>query len=168
MGYTTRFKGKLRLSRKLTPEEIKVIHDLNTTRHGGNLISHPGCPSFYCGWTVSPDGRHVTWDGSENFYEYVPWLDFIIDRHLERWGVTASGTLYWSGDSTEDRGRIRVENSVTALLRGHRNKKEKREKESETRDRKEILYAYQPTPLRHGGRGNQDNGTVTQTVRVHA
>ena len=117
MGYTTDFTGRLKFSRKLTDEEYSTLMILSDERHGGNIDTTEGFPGFYCQWIPTNDRKYLLWDGNEKFYHYIEWLNFIIDRHLEPWGVTVTGTLRWKGESRDDKGKIRADASVLTITR---------------------------------------------------
>ena len=68
-------------------------------------------PGLWCQWTVSDDGKALYWDGGEKFYEYVPWLQYIIDHFISKWGYVLSGDVYWYGEDRDDSGLIRVSNN---------------------------------------------------------
>jgi hypothetical protein len=123
MGYTTEFRGRLKFSRQLTEVESAVMHELAETRHGGNIAEDPAFPGYYCQWIVTGDRKYLEWDGGEKFYNYIEWLNHIIDRHLEPWGVTVTGTIRWQGEERNDKGRIRADNSVLTITRGPQKRK---------------------------------------------
>ena len=58
-------------------------------------------------WVPSGTLDHIVYDGNEKFYDYVPWLTWLL-AHLKSLGVTATGTLHWSGESASDMGTIDV------------------------------------------------------------
>jgi hypothetical protein len=60
------------------------------------------------------DNGHITWDGVEKFYEYVAWLEFLVNTYLKPWGYVLNGTIDYQGEDDEDFGRIIVaDNEVT-------------------------------------------------------
>jgi len=106
MGYTTEFEGEFRLSRPLTVPEYRKLHELANTRHGGDTRPDPKFPGYYCQWTVNEDATALVWDGGEKFYEYVDWMNYIIDNFLKPWGVTLSGTIHYQGEAIGDHGNL--------------------------------------------------------------
>jgi hypothetical protein len=68
-------------------------------------------PSLWCQWIPSALGGAIVWDGAEKFYEYVPWLKYLIDRFLKPWGYTVNGEMEWQGESSDDRGIIVVQDN---------------------------------------------------------
>ena len=73
-----------------------------------------GQPQLHCDWVPTEDGNGIQWNGSEKFYGYVDWLEFIIDHFLAPWGYEVDGDVTWQGESEDDFGTIYVRNnSVT-------------------------------------------------------
>ena len=103
MGYDTKFSGALKLSRALTLPEAAFILEAND-----DPDSIQGeHPRSYMQWVPSETLDHIVYDGNEKFYDYVPWLTWLL-AHLKSLGVTATGTLHWSGESASDTGTIDV------------------------------------------------------------
>ncbi|MFC1706647.1 hypothetical protein ACFL59_07480 [Planctomycetota bacterium] len=72
-------------------------------------------PGLWCQWRPSPDGRTLAWDGIEKFYDYRPWLKYLIANMLKPWGYTVGGLVLWHGERWDDTGIIRViRNDVVA------------------------------------------------------
>lgn len=84
-------------------------------------------PGLWCQWTVGDEfggllssdeldekgiAQTIVWDEGEKFYEYVRWLQYIIDHFLKPWGYTLNGTVRWSGEEVDDVGKIIVENNI--------------------------------------------------------
>lgn len=110
MGYNTKFSGALKLSRALALTEAAVILEAN---EDPDTITGPH-PSSYMQWVPSETLDHIVYDGNEKFYNYVEWLQWLLD-HLITFGVTANGTLYWSGEDVDDTGTIEVVESVVTV-----------------------------------------------------
>lgn len=110
MGYTTNFKGQFLLNKQLTLDDYQELRNFSEDRHEGGDFPDTG----YCQWTPTSDGWHIEWDGGEKFYEYVPWLKYLIKNLLEPKGYIISGEVEWSGEESGDVGKILVvENEVT-------------------------------------------------------
>lgn len=77
-----------------------------------------GQPGLWCKWTPNEDGTTIEWSGAEKFYDYVEWLQYIIDNFLKRWGYTLNGDVEWQGENTDDIGVIRVVNNVVQAVPG--------------------------------------------------
>lgn len=71
-----------------------------------------GQPSLWCQWVPSDDGSAIKWDGGEKFYDYVEWLEYIIQHFLTPWGYTLNGDVQWQGEEPGDIGLIVVKDSV--------------------------------------------------------
>ena len=68
-------------------------------------------PGLWCQWTVDEAGTRLEWDGGEKFYEYVPWLKYLINNFFSKWGVQLNGIVYWEGEDSTDKGKIIVDNN---------------------------------------------------------
>jgi len=73
-------------------------------------------PGLWCQWHIEAEGEKLCWDGGEKFYDYVEWLRYLIDRFFEPWGVKLNGTIEWSGEDSNDKGKIRVKNNVVKAV----------------------------------------------------
>ena len=69
-------------------------------------------PGAWCQWTPSEDGTAIKWNGAEKFYEYVPWLEYLIEHFLGPWGYKVSGEVAWVGEEPGDAGEIAVADNV--------------------------------------------------------
>lgn len=76
--------------------------------------NHPPCdqPSLWCQWVPSHDGTAIVWDGGEKFYEYVDWIEYLIQHFLKPWGYVLNGEVEWFGEDANDRGMICIEDNV--------------------------------------------------------
>lgn len=73
-------------------------------------------PGLWCQWVPTEDLQGIEWDGNEEFYNYVEWLEYIIENFLERWGYKLNGEIFWQGEETGDVGKIIVtDNKVEQL-----------------------------------------------------
>lgn len=148
MGYTTEFEGSFKLDKNLDKETLMFLIKLNGTRrmkrnvsgygvegefyvdgggdsgqdHEDNVINYNQPPrtqpSLWCGWVPTKDGSAIHWDGTEKFYHYVKWIEYIIDRVLKPRGYTLNGTVFYSGeDAPDDMGEIVVVNNVVQRKR---------------------------------------------------
>lgn len=108
MGYTTKFSGSIQLSRKLTMAEAKQILEANDDPE--NIPGEKPSRS-YMQWVPTEELDHIVWDGGEKFYDYSQWLTWLCNL-MKTWGISANGTLGWSGEETGDHGIIEVRDSV--------------------------------------------------------
>lgn len=74
-------------------------------------------PGLWCQWRPSEDGREIVWDGGEKFYNYVEWIDYLIENFLEPWGIKVNGEVEWQGEERDDRGLIVVKDNVVTTKR---------------------------------------------------
>jgi len=85
------------------------------------LLDHnrpaPGVPGLWCQWVPedTEEGFQLVWDGGEKFYNYVEWLEFLIEHFLKPWGYTLNGVVSFRGESFDDAGRIHVEDNVVRV-----------------------------------------------------
>lgn len=77
-----------------------------------------GQPGLWCQWTVNGAGTYLLWDGGEKFYNYVEWLQYLIDCFFIPWGYTLNGRIIWNGEKTSDIGTIIVEDNVITVKKG--------------------------------------------------
>lgn len=76
-------------------------------------------PGLWCQWAPTEDGWFIEWDGGEKFYNYVEWLEYLIDRILAPRGYILNGTVDWQGEEREDIGRIIVKDNVITTQQGY-------------------------------------------------
>lgn len=69
-------------------------------------------PSLWCQWRPSDDGKAIEWDGSEKFYSYGKWLQYIINNFLTPKGYTLSGSVEYQGEEPSDRGWLNTLNGA--------------------------------------------------------
>lgn len=80
-------------------------------------------PSLYCDWVPSKDRLHIVHNGSEKFYNYIEWIEYIVNNFLGPWGYKVNGSVNWRGEEPGDEGTIFVyNNEVYYLEREHDNK----------------------------------------------
>jgi hypothetical protein len=65
-------------------------------------------PGLWCQWIPTADGGGIKWNGMEKFYDYVEWLQYLINNFIEPWGYVLNGEVNWQGESEEDIGIIVV------------------------------------------------------------
>jgi hypothetical protein len=137
MGYTTTFKNKFILNKVLDNATFIFLRDLNDTRRmrrrgldakfgidgefytGNDEIgvnqkendhnTPPRTqPGLWCKWTPTDDRMHIEWDGTEKFYDYVKWLEYLISKVLSPRGYVLNGKVKYQGEERSDRGTIEV------------------------------------------------------------
>ena len=65
-------------------------------------------PGLWCKWIPTDDGTGIKWSGAEKFYDYVEWLNYLIDHFLTPWGYEISGKVAYSGESRGDVGHVKI------------------------------------------------------------
>lgn len=72
-----------------------------------------GQPGLWCQWVVQ--NMQLCWDGGEKFYNYVEWLQYLIEHFFAPWGVMLNGAIQWNGENQADIGVISVRNNNVIL-----------------------------------------------------
>ena len=67
-----------------------------------------GQPGLWCQWNPNEDGTEIAWDGSEKFYNYIEWIQYLITTFLAPWGYKVNGEVVWQGEETGDVGVIEI------------------------------------------------------------
>ena len=148
MGYTTDFEGSFKLNKKLDKKTHDFLNKLGNTRRMARNVKGYGIegefyvdgesdfgqdsdknimdynrppdtqPGLWCHWVPSEDGKSIEWDGGEKFYEYVAWIEYIIDKVLGPKGYTLTGTVEWTGENRDDLGKIVIKKNKVKILNG--------------------------------------------------
>lgn len=125
--FLTRFSETRRMARNVGPEYgIQGEFYVDGTGYAGQdrdstVIDYNSPPStqpgLWCQWIPTEDGTRLVWDGGEKFYDYVEWLQYLIDKILAPRGYTITGTCEWQGEDSDDFGKIVVtDNNVVVRL----------------------------------------------------
>jgi hypothetical protein len=69
-----------------------------------------GQPGLWCQW-VCNENSELEWDGNEKFYDYIEWLEYLVEHFFKPWGYVLNGRVAWSGEEPDDIGVIRVDNN---------------------------------------------------------
>ncbi len=84
--------------------------DATNTKEDAGIINYNSAPDtqpgLWCQWGPSEDRQHIEWDGSEKFYEYTAWLNYLIENFLKPWGYKISGEVTFQGELSSDNGRL--------------------------------------------------------------
>ena len=92
--------------------------EINGDRNDISIIDHnsPSIkqPSLWCQWVLSDDGTNLAWDENEKFYNYVEWLDYIINI-FNKWNIIINGEVSFQGQERRDKGKIKVKNNIIKL-----------------------------------------------------
>ena len=145
MGYSTDFEGTLKLNKQLTLDDKTFLDKLaNTRRMARNVDEKYGVegefyvdgtddfgvgddsvidynrppktqPELWLQWIPTEDGWGLEWDGNEKFYNYVEWLEYLIEKILEPRGYILNGEVEWYGEEREDAGKIIVKDNIITI-----------------------------------------------------
>lgn len=72
-------------------------------------------PGLWCQWTPNGEGTAIVWDEGEKFYYYIEWIEYLIEHFLAPWGYKLNGEVSWDGESSDDRGIIRITDNVVSV-----------------------------------------------------
>ena len=61
--------------------------------------------------------RGLEWDGGEKFYNYVEWLQVLIDKFFKPWDIKLSGTVRYKGEDG-DSGYVMAANNKVITKNG--------------------------------------------------
>jgi hypothetical protein len=159
MGYSIEFFGEFKLDRPLDAKTAALLRGLSTTRRykrnlgeeygieGEFYVGKDGCgevdynkppstqPSLWCQWEYVEKRQSIRWDGEEKFDCYLEWLQYLIDRVLNKYtGPTndldlkpyvLNGTVKWHGDEFGDSGSIIVKDNVITVKKNRKEGKKK-------------------------------------------
>jgi hypothetical protein len=142
MGYDSNFSGSFSLNKPLTEADKTFLKKFAETRRMKRKIDGYGVdgeffvdgsgfngdgddstivdynepprtqPGLWCQWIPNEDGTAILWDGGEKFYDYVKWIEYLIDKILKPRGYVLNGEVYWQGEEPEDMGCIVIKNNV--------------------------------------------------------
>lgn len=104
MGYTTNFEGRFNMSETASAEVIIKLRQLEGA--DGREMDDPDAPGTYCQWQITRDCSGIEWDGGEKFYDYVEWLQYIIDKILAPSGIHLTGSVAYFGEEVTDNGML--------------------------------------------------------------
>jgi hypothetical protein len=78
-----------------------------------NFNSPPSTqPGLWCQWIPNEEGDAIVWDGGEKFYNYVEWIQYLIDKILSPRGYILNGEVFWQGEDSDDEGKIVVKDNI--------------------------------------------------------
>lgn len=86
--------------------------DLNIIDYNSPPRTQPG---LWCQWRPDDDGSAIVWDGGEKFYNYIEWIQYLIQSILSPRGYTLTGEVEWRGEDAGDFGCIIIKNNVVSI-----------------------------------------------------
>ena len=90
--------------------------DASVIDHNNPAQTQPG---LWCQWIINEEGDLV-WDQGEKFYNYVEWLEYLIENIFEPLGYVLNGRIEFQGEDPDDFGTIDVEENVVDVQYGVR------------------------------------------------
>lgn len=69
-------------------------------------------PGLWCQWTPTEDKQGLVWDEGEKFYDYVEWMEYLIEKILKPRGYVVNGQVTWQGEDSDDKGMIDIRANV--------------------------------------------------------
>jgi hypothetical protein len=154
MGYTTEFSGHITIVPPLNVDEIAYLKKFNSTRRmqrtkgpyfvdgtgvygqgrDADIVDYnqpaQGQPNLWCKWVPSDDGKSISWDGNEKFYDASEWMQYLIGHFLKPTCVAKSvlpflqanhavdGEIEAQGEDPNDRWILIVKDNIVTVKRG--------------------------------------------------
>jgi hypothetical protein len=75
-------------------------------------------PGLWCQWVIGDNNDELMWDEGEKFYDYVEWLEYMIDNFFAPLGYVLNGDISWEGEESDDVGVIHVEDNIVDVEYG--------------------------------------------------
>jgi len=72
-------------------------------------------PGLWLQWIVLDDHQTIEWDGGEKFYDYIEWIEYLINKILGPRGYKINGEVYWQGEDPNDRGKIEITDNLVKI-----------------------------------------------------
>lgn len=112
MGYTTKFKGEIRIDPCPTDDMIELVNEIPNIRHDDKKY-----PGIWCQWIINSN-KKLEWDGAEKFYNYVEWLEYLIENIFAPRGYKLDGRIRFQGERFLDTGIIYVKDNEVRKIYG--------------------------------------------------
>jgi hypothetical protein len=77
-----------------------------------------GQPGLWCQWVPNRDGTAILWNEGEKFYNYIGWLEYLIEHFIKPWGRRLDGEVSWEGEERGDLGIIVVDGNKVTIKYG--------------------------------------------------
>lgn len=65
-------------------------------------------PSLWCNWELLDDNQTICWNYAEKFYNYVEWIEYLINNLLKPKNYIVNGVVAYQGEDFDDFGTIFV------------------------------------------------------------
>lgn len=87
-------------------------HDQSVINYNTAPASQPG---LWCQWEPDEHGTVIQWNGGEKFYNYIEWLQYLIENFISRWGYKLNGEVSWNGEDNIDSGILSIKDNVLTV-----------------------------------------------------
>jgi hypothetical protein len=111
MGSSTFFNGRFTLNKPLKDDLYKELINFNHTRHP-DIMSY----GLWCQWIPTDDKTTIVHDGGEKFYNYVEWLEYLIQHFLKPNGYILNGEVEGQGETMGDYFKIICRNNLVKKI----------------------------------------------------
>jgi hypothetical protein len=134
MGYTTDFEGFITSVKPLPKKIEELFNGICSTRRIARDIKNYGIegefyirndklgvidknkpprtqPGLWCHWIYDPSNYRIRWNDSEKFYNYVEWLEYLLNIINIFTECQFSGVILWCGEDKGDCGAIIVKDN---------------------------------------------------------
>lgn len=74
-------------------------------------------PGLWCQWQIKKDRQTIIWNDAEKFYNYIEWIEYLINKILKPKGYVVNGIVFWRGEESEDMGEIHVKDNAVSVKR---------------------------------------------------
>ena len=118
MGYTTTFCNGFTFDKPVTAELRRKVNEFAGDRHDPSIKEIPG---YWCQWVIGTDDNGdeaLVWDEGEKFYNYVEWLEYLIERFFKPEDYVLNGEVEYQGEDSDDFGVIKVVDNVVSVVEG--------------------------------------------------
>lgn len=72
-------------------------------------------PGLWLQWIYNEKTNSLEWNKAEKFYDYVDWLEYLINKIFSPRGYVLNGEIEWTGEDSDDTGVITVENNIIKI-----------------------------------------------------
>lgn len=129
LTFLTRLSETRRMKRKVDEKKYGVEGEFfveetedRGQNHTADIIDYNTPPKTQPGlwlqWAPNEDGGRLEWNGGEKFYEYVAWLEYLIEKIFKPRGYTLNGKVEWEGEESSDLGKIIVKDNEVTVKKG--------------------------------------------------
>ncbi len=117
MGYDTRFEGEFEITPTLDKKTRQIFERWVDYYPNDDDDDEDGHPYSYMQWILDPYSESLIFnEKTEKFYNYIEWLEFLIEKVFAPNGYKLNGGMRWNGESLLDTGIIKIENNKIIVI----------------------------------------------------